>query len=100
MKKRYLYVAALAALLNFSSCSNSFLDLNPDTAITANTFYKTAEHFDQALVASYTAFRSIAQTGIMMDEMRSDNSDRVETCKRMLSTFLRLPSLLVRFAGI
>ena len=74
MKKRYLYVAALAALLNFSSCSNSFLDLNPDTAITANTFYKTAEHFDQALVASYTAFRSIAQTGIMMDEMRSDNS--------------------------
>ena len=38
MKKRYLYVAALAALLNFSSCSNSFLDLNPDTAITANTF--------------------------------------------------------------
>ena len=41
MKKRYLYVAALAALLNFSSCSNSFLDLNPDTAITANTFYKT-----------------------------------------------------------
>lgn len=34
MKKRYLYVAALAALLNFSSCSNSFLDLNPDTAIT------------------------------------------------------------------
>lgn len=74
MKKGYLYVAALAALLNFSSCSNSFLDLNPDTAITANTFYKTAEHFDQALVASYTAFRSIAQTGIMMDEMRSDNS--------------------------
>lgn len=74
MKKRYLCAAAVAALLNFSSCSNSFLDLNPDTNITANTFYKTAEHFDQALVASYQAFRSIAQCGVMMDEMRSDNS--------------------------
>ena len=77
MKKRYLYVAVVAALLNFSSCSNSFLDLNPDTNITANTFYKTAEHFDQALVASYTALRSIAQTGVMMDEMRSDRKSVV-----------------------
>lgn len=74
MKKKYLYVVAMTILLSFSSCNNSFLELNPDTNITSNTFYKTAEHFDQALVASYTAFRSIAQSGIIMDEMRSDNT--------------------------
>lgn len=73
MKNRGLYTA-IAVLLSFSSCSNSFLDLYPDTAITSQTFYKTADHFDQALIAAYTGFRHIAQDGLFMDEMRSDNT--------------------------
>lgn len=73
MKKTGLYIA-VAASLSFSSCSNSFLEMYPETTISSNTFYKTAEHFDQALIASYTGFRNIAQDGLIMDEMRSDNA--------------------------
>lgn len=74
MNKLKIYMLAATSALSFFSCSNSFLDLTPETTITTNTFYKNATHFDQALVASYTALRSIASNGIFMDEMRSDNT--------------------------
>lgn len=68
------YILGISAAFVFSSCSNSFLELYPETSISAETFYKTADHFDQALIASYTGLRNIAQDGIFMDEMRSDNA--------------------------
>lgn len=73
MKKLNIYIFA-ASVLSLSSCSNSFLDLTPETTITTATFYKTADHFEQATVAAYTATRNIALNGIFMDEMRSDNT--------------------------
>lgn len=74
MKKVIISVLAIVALLGGSSCSNSFLDLNPETNISSNTFYKNKSHFEQALIASYTGLRNIAYIGLFMDEMRSDNA--------------------------
>lgn len=73
MKKLNLYIVA-ASILSLSSCSESFLELTPETTITTGTFYKTADHFEQATVAAYTGTRNIALSGIYMDEMRSDNT--------------------------
>ena len=67
------FILTVGALF-LSSCSNSFLDLTDETTITSETFYKTPTHFEQAIVASYTATRNIALDGIFMDEMRSDNT--------------------------
>lgn len=64
----------IAGMVGLSSCGESFLDLTPETAITEKTFYKTAEHFDQAVLAAYAKTREIAVNSIIMDEMRSDNT--------------------------
>lgn len=64
----------LTGIFILSSCSQSFLDLYPETNVTSAIFYKTMTHFDQALNASYTRFRNIANNGLFMDEMRSDNA--------------------------
>ncbi|MDY9918467.1 MAG: RagB/SusD family nutrient uptake outer membrane protein [Proteiniphilum sp.] len=56
------------------SCDEAFLDLYPETSITSPSFYKTMDHFDQALNATYTGLRNIAVNGMFMDEMRSDNA--------------------------
>ena len=74
MKTMRFYIISIITSLSLSACSNSFLELYPETSISSVTFYKTADHFDQALIASYTGLRNIAQDGIFMDEMRSDNA--------------------------
>ncbi|GAB3252499.1 RagB/SusD family nutrient uptake outer membrane protein [Larkinella harenae] len=72
MKKRLIYL--LTATLGLSSCSDDFLNLAPPTALSSATFFKTEEHFNQALNSSYEPLRQIATSGIFMDEMRSDNT--------------------------
>lgn len=72
MKRILLYSFALLSC--FASCDDSFLDVYPETSISNGSFYKTADHFDQALIASYEKLRTIALSGMFMDEMRSDNT--------------------------
>lgn len=72
MKRLFLYI--LAGILGFTSCSDDFLTIYPQTSVGSETFYKTADHFDQAVTAAYEATRSIALNGLIMDEMRSDNA--------------------------
>lgn len=72
MKRLYSFI--LGILIGFTSCNEDFLILSPDTSVNSSSFYKTAEHFDQALIGSYEKLRSIALKGIFMDEMRSDNT--------------------------
>ena len=62
MSKRNLLIV-LTGIFILSSCSQSFLDLYPETNVTSASFYKTMTHFDQALNASYTGFRNIANNG-------------------------------------
>lgn len=69
--KKYLYILTIGLLL---SCGESFLELYPETNMTSPNFYKTNDHFDQALNAAYTGVRNIVLNGLWMDEMRSDNA--------------------------
>ncbi|MFD1141071.1 RagB/SusD family nutrient uptake outer membrane protein [Larkinella insperata] len=72
MKKQLIYL--LTATLGLGACSDDFLNLAPPTTLSSATFFKTEEHFNQALNASYEPLRQIAVSGVFMDEMRSDNS--------------------------
>lgn len=72
--KRYIVFLIIALSVLAVSCKESFLEEYPDTALTSGTFFKTSEHFDQALIASYVGLRRIAEDGVFMDEMRSDNA--------------------------
>lgn len=69
--KKYLYILLMGFIL---ACSESFLELYPEGNMTSPNFYKTQEHFDQALTAAYTGVRNIVTYGLWMDEMRSDNA--------------------------
>ena len=69
--RKYLYILSLGFFL---ACGDSFLELYPEGNMTSPNFYKTTEHFDQALNATYTGLRNIAVNGMFMDEMRSDNA--------------------------
>jgi len=69
-------LATILAILIMSSCSEDFLDLVPESSITTGNFYKTEDHFNQALAGAYASMR--ASKGSVqewvMAEMRSDNT--------------------------
>ncbi|MDR1602949.1 MAG: RagB/SusD family nutrient uptake outer membrane protein [Tannerella sp.] len=73
MKKTILFIA-IAGIFSLASCSDSFLEIYPETSVTSNTFYKTSTHFDQALIGAYQRVRTLTANGMIMDEMRSDNA--------------------------
>ena len=72
MKRLILYF--FIGMLGLNSCSDDFLNVYPETSITAETFYKTPAHYEQAVNATYVRLRRIVLSGIIMDEMRSDNA--------------------------
>lgn len=59
MKKFILIISGVAL---FSSCNN-FIDLNPISQQSANTFYKDSLEMNQALTAAYNALQSTEQYG-------------------------------------
>jgi hypothetical protein len=65
---------ALAGIFSLASCSDSFLEIYPETSVSSNTFYKTPAHFEQALMGAYQRIRTLTANGMIMDEMRSDNA--------------------------
>jgi hypothetical protein len=65
-------IAAVFVLSN--GCSDDFLEIYPKTSVTSGTFYQTSAHFDQALMGTYAQLRVLPRTGMIMDEMRSDNT--------------------------
>lgn len=72
--KCILNAILIVMVIGLGSCSEDFLSLAPETSSTSASFYKTAEHFELATIASYEKLRSIALKGIFIDEMRSDNA--------------------------
>ena len=69
-------LATILAIIILSSCSDDFLNLVPESSITSGNFYKTEDHFNQAMVGAYASIRG-AQGSIaswVMGEMRSDNT--------------------------
>lgn len=73
MKRKLLYILLLG-FIGLGSCKEYFLNLSPETSITSASFYKTATHFDQEIIAAYEKMQSISNADIIMDEMRSDNT--------------------------
>ena len=72
MKNKLLFI--IIATLGFISCTKDKLNLYPITSVSSGSFYKTENDFNQALVSAYVNLRTVALTGIFMDEMRSDNT--------------------------
>ncbi|GAA5225345.1 RagB/SusD family nutrient uptake outer membrane protein [Membranihabitans marinus] len=72
MKQLILYI--IFGIFFFTSCSEDFLKLSPETNLTTPNFFKTESHFDLALVGAYQQLRGIVVPGLYMDEMRSDNT--------------------------
>lgn len=72
MKLKYLL---FSSVLFFTSCSDDFLNLTPDSELSADDFYKTEAHFNQALSGVYQTLRgTVGESGFLMGEMRSDNT--------------------------
>jgi hypothetical protein len=76
MKKIFLLLAA-AALLSTTGCED--LDQAPISAGSVPTFYKSADDFNQALTAVYSALRAYPDRTLTMSETRSDNIYGVST---------------------
>lgn len=68
---QHLYILAGACLLG--SCSG-FLDLIPRDQESGESFYKTEEQLEQAVVATYVPLRDLADNDFFTAEGRSDNT--------------------------
>lgn len=73
MKTKINIYLLVVSLFIFIACDHN-LDLTPDTSLTSDSFFEDEDQFDQALAGAYSNLRTIAFTGIYMDEMRSDNT--------------------------
>jgi tetratricopeptide (TPR) repeat protein len=73
--KKLIYILTISTLL-LTACSESFLELVPESSITSGNFYKTEAQFNQALNGVYAAVRGAkgSISAWSMGEMRSDNT--------------------------
>jgi len=93
MSKKILLIILVA--IGFNSCKKN-LDLIPLTNLSSANYFQNKTQFQQAVTAAYSNLRTIALTGIYMDEMRSDNTfftfyapDRgTQTSAEAMATFL------------
>lgn len=53
MKKKSVYIAALAGLMGFSSCQDTFLNLEPLDSRTDVVYFRTPEHFREYATGFY-----------------------------------------------
>ena len=71
MKKTAIIILSV---LGLAACKKETLNLVPQTSLSSASFFKDAAQYNQALTGAYTNLRTVAFTGIYMDEMRSDNT--------------------------
>lgn len=74
MKKQFLYISILTALL--VSCGDDFTNLSPVSERNNQNFYRNATDFTVAINGAYDALQSNGTYGrnyILLNEMRSDN---------------------------
>lgn len=68
-------IIIIALILLFASCSSDFLTLYPEHQSNEGNFFRTENHYYQALNGAYASLRSLtAEQGYLMGEMRSDNT--------------------------
>lgn len=78
MNKIKLYMILFGALgMGLFSCSDSFLDVEPETSIFDQNYYKTVDDFEMALVGCYDGFQRTTSDGSLSfyvtSEVLSDN---------------------------
>lgn len=77
MKKNIVKRAVVAmGFFGLLACSDSFLDVNPITDLTEDSFYLNAKDAERALVGCYDGFRTLWDDGIAFptaSEIMSDN---------------------------
>lgn len=71
--KKYLILIYMLSF-GITSCNKDFLNLVPEDNPTSGSFFKTEQHFQDALAASYTALRAVYNVDYVLAEMRSDNT--------------------------
>lgn len=72
--KNILKIISIALGLTFVSCGDGFLDKYDPTQLDAGTFYKTEEHFNQALNGVYDGLQSLVSIQWQFTEYISDNT--------------------------
>nr|WP_295874998.1 RagB/SusD family nutrient uptake outer membrane protein [uncultured Chitinophaga sp.] len=73
MKKNKLYIPVLLLALAGSSCTNSLLNMTPDSSLTTNNFYKTSNDMDQAVIGIYSSMQDRKPKDYLLMEMPGDN---------------------------
>ncbi|SFF89576.1 Starch-binding associating with outer membrane [Salegentibacter agarivorans] len=62
-------------MLTLSSCSDDFLELDPESNTTDASFFKTAAQMEQAVIGAYVPLRDLTTLEYwLFGEMRSDNT--------------------------
>src|SRR5690606_16156123 len=72
--KTKLTTCLLLATLIFVSCSRDFLRLSPVDTLNSADFYKTENHYHQAISAVYSSLQDYVNAAYVMEEIRSDNT--------------------------
>lgn len=73
MKHIKEYIMVLSASFVLGSCTDRFFELTPSNEISVETFYKTADDFNQAVVACYSKLQGQVSYYTEFCEFRSDN---------------------------
>lgn len=71
--KKVNYIFFLTALLLWTSCTDSFFDLEPSSSVVTDKVYKTASDFNVAVVGCYSKLQSQVNFYTECCEYRSDN---------------------------
>src|SRR5688572_4182505 len=75
---KYIYIIALGMGMMLSSCGDAFLDVEPQTAVLENNFYKTIDDAEMALIGCYDGYQRTASNGnlsfYVASEVLSDNT--------------------------
>lgn len=73
MKKNKLYIPVLLLAIAASSCTNSLLNMTPDSSLTTTNFFKTSNDMDQAVIGIYSGMQDRKPKDYLLMEMPGDN---------------------------
>jgi starch-binding outer membrane protein, SusD/RagB family len=73
MKKNIVYLLLVTVVIGFSSCKK-IIDLEPESGVTIDAFYKTADEIRTALVGCYNTQQRPQNIEWQLTELRTDNT--------------------------
>lgn len=66
---KYLTIGLVAAAMTVTSCSDSFLEQNPETKAPADVYFQTEEHVTEQLVAAYVPLHMYDYDGSIFGQL-------------------------------